>query len=198
MNNNDNKNEVYDKKRKMFGLALVVICSFFLVFNLIVDKFIDKKNEKASESSMQNEESYSDVNSSDVADIINNIDAESEKQEEGPGLFPAEPPEDEEDDASFEELNSILRYILHDEIKQILEPKRFDQELLNFLTEQKKIETASFDANATGIFTVQSIHYLKIELNNEVYMFDIKIDNQDRTIITVAVDTNGQYAFSLI
>lgn len=134
---------------------------------------------------------------------ITNIEKEEETEslpEEGESVENKEKEEinieEPSDNATtFDNIISILKYDVHPEIEELLNVKKFDSELTAFLLEKKAITDASHET-PSGIILCTSSDYLTKDLQRNVYLFDLKLDNENKSIVSVSVSGEG-YSFDI-
>lgn len=97
---------------------------------------------------------------------------------------------------TFDMIDSVLIYEIPEGISERLNVMTFDQALTSYLKEEHLIEISSGEETPSGLFTVKTDGLLTEDVNRGVFFFDITIDNEQRSMITVAVGEDGEYTFS--
>ena len=168
------------KNTKIFAYVLIVVGIISLCF--MVKSIISRASAPAflpSEENSPGEEVITEESSSSSGEEVG---AASEVEEK-------EDPLPEDTDEDFDDIVSILIYDLHPEIEKLLNARKFDEELKAFLLERELIPEIAFDGDdaPSGVFLITSIDYLTKDLEREVYIFDVKVDNEKKSVLSVSV-----------
>lgn len=99
---------------------------------------------------------------------------------------------------SINDIEDVLKYDINEEIALLLNAEVFNEELTGFLREKNLLQEGSSEEHGIGIYTVTSSNYLTHDLKNDVYIFDLSVNNQEETIVTVSVTKSGSYSFDAV
>ena len=168
---------IKNKKALAYFLIFIGIISLGFMVKIIIDK---------------PERPIEDINSAKCEEEVESTTEESPSEIEKPGM---EGTESSNAVATFDNITSILKYNINPEIEDLLNVEKFNDELTAFLLEKKAITDASHDT-PSGIILCTSSDYLTKDLGRSIYLFDLKIDNADKSIVSVSV-SGEEYDFDI-
>ena len=92
-------------------------------------------------------------------------------------------------------ISSFITYKVHHEIQEhIKDKKSFDKEFVDYLVSNNIISEVGEDSHFLNVLTAQSQPYMKVLLGTDTVIFDLKLDDPQRTLITCTV-TGYDYLF---
>lgn len=162
--------------RKKAGIALIVFAVLFVGASIYMNINSTKENDKNSDSTTTSQ--------NEITGILDDESINNKDQNEGKN-------NQEENEITFDNLESPIKYILNDEIKSRLNPKEFDKAFLNFIKKKKLAPSIDY-------LEVKDDGFITIDLNQNVLMFDLQLQIKGRPIVSVAVTNNGEYAFDVL
>lgn len=164
--------------KRTIGIILVIL-AVITAGVLFKNAFIDKK-EKVQDDFVAEEQQEQET-----------VQEEEIMKDDGLGT---QEPEIQEVD-SFSKLHSVIEYDIPDEIADYLDPVSFDEAMVDYLLEEKLIGQGAHEVLAENLYLLKSDGFITIDVNNDVYLFDLKLSDKDRTIIHCAADNLGHYDF---
>ena len=164
-----------DGQKKAVGMFAILLA--LIVIGFAVRSFVIKDNNEALENNSQNNA----INETSGESVNNDIEYSSSDYR-----------------ISINDIEDVLKYDINEEIALLLNAEAFNEELTNFLREKNLIEEGSSEGHSVGVYTAVSSNYLTHDLKNDVYIFDLSINNQEETIVTVSVTKSGSYSFDAV
>ena len=98
---------------------------------------------------------------------------------------------------SINDLVGPVEYDFHSEIANLIVPVSFDAAFTSFLEKNSLLVTANGSGNPVGILKVTDTGVIQKNLDEGSYYFDIRLYDQDSTIIGCTIDSTGNASFDL-
>ena len=168
-----------DKSRtgKIVGMILVLIA--FLLIGYGIHILIGNMNPEDAEAGTVVQTGLEEITPGE-----NNDDIETERDDA-----------EKSESATFDTIDSILRYDIPEGIAKRLNAAAFDAALVKYLKEEDLISAASGEESSYGLYRITTDGLITEDVNHDVFCFDLVVDDGSRTTITAAVGADHEYTF---